>query len=165
MDCLNRHCLSVVQTERHFYFFLLSLSLVRKTRNATIKLPKVANNVRIPMKIEITSNAVISRTSFPMYSQLARVLVQEVATLSWILFLEHFCSIGFCHIHNHIINTIKFQLIYIYINNICITYYIFSFCIVSTIFFRLILFIEYCVVANNKTNTAAMAINMPPYGN
>lgn len=51
-----------------FYFFLLFLSLVRKARNATIKLPKAANKVSIPMKIEIISNAVILRTSLPMYS-------------------------------------------------------------------------------------------------
>ena len=48
-----------------FYFFLLFLSLVRKARNAIIMLPKVANNVSIPMNIEIISNAVILRTSLP----------------------------------------------------------------------------------------------------
>ena len=51
-----------------FYFFLLSLSLVRKARNAISRLPKVASKVNIPMKIEIISNAVILRTSLPMYS-------------------------------------------------------------------------------------------------
>ena len=50
-----------------FYFFLLFLSLVRKARNAIIMLPKVANNVSIPMNIEIISTAVILRTSLPMY--------------------------------------------------------------------------------------------------
>ena len=67
----------VCRQDRHFYFFLFSLSLVRKARNATIKLPKVTNSVSIPMKIEIISNAVISRTSLPMYSWQARALARE----------------------------------------------------------------------------------------
>ena len=62
--CPNGHRLSVDQTERHFYFFLFLLS--RKARNATIKLPKATNNVSIPMKIEIISNAVII-THLPSY--------------------------------------------------------------------------------------------------
>ena len=52
---------SVCRQVRHFYFFLSFLSLVRKARNAIIMLPKVANNVSIPMNIEIISNAVILR--------------------------------------------------------------------------------------------------------
>ena len=55
-----------------FYFFLFLLS--RKARNAIIKLPKAANSVSMPMKIEIISNAVISRTSLPMYSWQARTI-------------------------------------------------------------------------------------------
>ena len=55
-----------------FYFFLFLLS--RKARNAIIKLPKAANIVSMPMKIEIISNAVTSRTSLPMYSWQARAI-------------------------------------------------------------------------------------------
>ena len=61
-----------VRQDRHFYFFLFLLS--RKARNATVRLPKVANSVSIPMNIEIISNAVISRTSLPMYSRLAGII-------------------------------------------------------------------------------------------
>ncbi len=48
-----------------FFYFLLFL-LSRKARNATIKLPKVANSVSILMKIEMISNAVIV-THLPSY--------------------------------------------------------------------------------------------------
>lgn len=48
-----------------FFYFLLFL-LSRKARNATIKLPKVANSVSIPMKIDMISNAVIV-THLPSY--------------------------------------------------------------------------------------------------
>lgn len=52
------------QQDGHFYLRLFLLS--RKASNATIKLPKVNNKVKIPMKIEITSNAVIV-THLPSY--------------------------------------------------------------------------------------------------
>lgn len=78
----------VGRQDRHFYFFLLSLSRVRKARNATIKLPKVANSVSIPMKIDIISNAVIV-THLPSYvfpDINPGQLDWETATLSWVLF-------------------------------------------------------------------------------
>ena len=49
-----------------FYFRLFLLS--RKASNATIKLPKVNNKVKIPRKIVMISYAVMSATSLPMYS-------------------------------------------------------------------------------------------------
>ena len=75
-----------LRQDRHFYFFLFLLS--RKARNAIIKLPKVANNVSIPMKIERISNAVISRTSLPMYSRKAgSERSGRLPPLSWALSL------------------------------------------------------------------------------
>lgn len=70
----------VCRQDRQFYFFLLSLSLTRKARNAIIKLPKVANKVNTPMKIEIISNAVILRTSLPMYFQQAGQMTREATS-------------------------------------------------------------------------------------
>ena len=43
----------VGRQDRHFYFRLFLLS--RKASNATIKLPKVNNKVKIPRKIEMIS--------------------------------------------------------------------------------------------------------------
>ena len=130
LNVLTDAAYPVGRQDRHFYFFLLSLSLVRKARNATIKLPKVANKVSIPRKIEIISNAVILRTSLPMYSQQARALAREAAifaslrltqkaswkhsVLSWVLFPEKFSfPLAYRHAHNHSTYIINFQLIYI----------------------------------------------------
>ena len=115
--CPKGHRLSVDQTERHFYFFFLfpeeDFLLSRKARNATIKLPKVTNSVSIPMKIEIISNAVILRTSLPMYSLQARGLIREAATLSWLLSSEKYpFSLAHRHAYDYIINSAKFQSIY-----------------------------------------------------
>ena len=65
--CPNGHRLFRWQTEQAFYFFFLfSLSLVRKSRNATIKLPKVINKVNIPINKDKISYAVII-THLPSY--------------------------------------------------------------------------------------------------
>lgn len=56
--------------DRHFYFFLPFL-LLRKVKNATIKLPKEIRRLIIPINIKIVSAIVISRTSLPMYSRQA----------------------------------------------------------------------------------------------
>ena len=117
LNVLTDTAYPVGRQDRHFYFFLLSLSLVRKARNATIKLPKIANKVSIPRKIEIISNAVILRTSLPMYSQQARALVREAATLSWVLSSKKFSfrrktfPLAHRHVYNHTINVTKFQLV------------------------------------------------------
>lgn len=65
--CPNGHRLFRWQTEQAFYFFFLfSLSPVRKARNATIKLPKVINKVNIPINKDKISYAVIV-THLPSY--------------------------------------------------------------------------------------------------
>ena len=50
--CSYEHRLTWLRQVRHFYFLFL---LLRKARTTTIKLPKVNNNVRIPIKIETIS--------------------------------------------------------------------------------------------------------------
>ena len=62
-----RGAFPVCRQGRHYFFFFPDL-LSRKVRNATIKLPRDISKANIPMKIEMISYAVISRTSLPMYS-------------------------------------------------------------------------------------------------
>ena len=56
----------VCKTEQAYFFDFLSLSLVRKARNATIRLPKVINKVNIPINKDKISYAVIV-THLPSY--------------------------------------------------------------------------------------------------
>ena len=81
---------------------------MRKARNATIKLPKVANNVRIPMKIEIISNAVIV-THLPSYVFLVdtRYHTYHLGEHQPVMGTFNYCDYV-NHVYNHSINLLSY---------------------------------------------------------